>query len=153
MAKEKRLFGNLSHLCTHFAPFPEINAPVSNISKLAFLKCIILKTERFKTYCQRFGVCFTNYQERRSFSWPLVHYDVLVEVEELWKELTDNVLQPETKSVQACWDAPIYETQFKTLLKKQTVPSEQARLRAFASHQSSDWLNCLPIPAKWFKIR
>ena len=45
-----------------------------------------------------------------------IHYGVLVEVEELWKELTDNVLQPETKSVQACWDAPIYETQFKTLL-------------------------------------
>ena len=83
-----------------------------------------------------------------------IHYGVLVEVEELWKELTDNVLQPETKSVQACWDAPIYETQFKTLLKKQTVPSEQARLRAFASHHhSSDWLNCLPIPAKWSKIR
>ena len=80
-----------------------------------------------------------------------IHYGVLVE--ELWKELTDNVLQPETKSVQACWDAPIYETQFKTPLKKQTVPSEQARLRAVASHQSSDWLNCLPIPAKWFKIR
>ena len=27
-------------------------APVSNISKLAFFKCI-LKTERFKTFCQR----------------------------------------------------------------------------------------------------
>ena len=53
--------------------FSQINAPVSNISKLAFLKSI-LKTERFKTYCQRFGVCFTNYLERRSFPWPLVHY-------------------------------------------------------------------------------
>ena len=32
--------------------FSQINAPVSNISKLAFFKCI-LKTECFKTFCQR----------------------------------------------------------------------------------------------------
>ena len=66
--------------------FSQINAPVSNISKLAFLKCI-LKTERFKTYCQ-FGVCFTNYQERRSFPWPLVFHrlDQIYELQWLSEE-------------------------------------------------------------------
>ena len=72
-------------------------------------------------------------------------YKPLEEAESFWMETTNNALQPENPSVQACWDAPVYEGKLKSLLDSQTIPSEKARLRAVSSPHSSDWLNCIPM--------
>ena len=88
-------------------------------------------------------------------------YKQLDRAEEKWDEcfrlddplpFPECALQPENKSVQAQWDAPLYEKRFNDLLDSHTLPSERARLRAVASEHSSDWLNALPLPKMGLKL-
>ena len=57
-------------------------------------------------------------------------YGALEEAKTFWSEMTNEALQPENLSEQACWDSTVYEGIFKQLLEKQTAPAEKARLLA-----------------------
>ena len=51
-----------------------------------------------------------------------------------------------------CWDAPLIESRFKTLLINKDTPVEKARLLALASHQASTWLTAIPISSLGLKL-
>ena len=80
-------------------------------------------------------------------------YEEATEAELSWRtELNNNDLQPQNKTVQACWDAPLIESRFKTLLINKDTPVEKARLLALASHQASTWLTAIPISSLGLKL-
>ena len=80
-------------------------------------------------------------------------YQDLVVAETLWQDkVNNNSQQPTNKSVQAHWDAPVYENMYQELLNNQTSPVEKARLLAVASDQASDWLNAIPIATLGLKL-
>ena len=70
----------------------------------------------------------------------------------LWKDLTNDASQPESITLQAEWDRPVYEAKFQSLLNKQVTPVEQARLRAVSSEHAGDWLNCIPMKGTGLKL-
>ena len=80
-------------------------------------------------------------------------YQDLQDAESEWATvLLNNAVQPVAKSVQALWDAPIFEKKYNDILNNQTIPAERARLRAVASEHASNWLNALPVPALGLKL-
>ena len=81
-------------------------------------------------------------------------YQEISVAESLWDQRLNNnaMQQPANKSVQAAWDAPLYEDTHRILLEDCSAPVEKARLLAIASEQASDWLNAIPMPTIGLKL-
>lgn len=66
----------------------------------------------------------------------------------VWHELTNAPEPSDTcRRVQRAWDEQISNTVFQTLLSTQSLPVDQARLRAVSSPHAGDWLHAPPLTA------
>ena len=85
--------------------------------------------------------------------WSIEDYEEVSAASILWDEKLDSKGEfPANPSVQALWDAPLYQKKYEELLKHQTAPAEKARLLAVASENASDWLNAVPVPTLGLKL-
>ena len=67
-----------------------------------------------------------------------------------WEELVQHSCDPpsgQAASKQKCWDSPVVEVQFSTILSNATDLRDQARLQACRQKESSAWLTAPPISA------
>ena len=78
------------------------------------------------------------------------NYEDLAITESLkvWHTMTDAKEPLDTcRHVQRAWDEQIVDTAFQRLLSTQSLPVDQARLKAVSDTHTGDWLNALPLTA------
>lgn len=70
-----------------------------------------------------------------------------------WHTMTD-ASEPSDfcRRMQRAWDEPVAKSVFQQLLSTQTLPIDQARLRAIASPHAGDWLHAPPITAVGLRL-